>query len=235
MSWRSGGKLVTSRYSTCSRGGPRSPSTPSSKTATATSSPNASATSGCSSPDEAVGDGRRAPRVQERLVRRPELRGVDAGGREQRLDHALGLEEPGPVACEHARHARRLVGQLLGAAQEHVADLEQRNAAASPIARLRARRVQEPREDERPHRRPLGAHRVLELDEVAAAGRPDASRRRSGTPMSHSVSVAASERPAPRSTSTTMPAQPLVVAQPAAAGMAAGHRGRHALDARRSA
>ena len=140
----------------------------------------------------------------------------------------LASKKPAPSPASTPATRARLVGQLLGAAQEHVADLEHRNAGR-PHRQIRAGGVQEPGEDERPHRRPLDAHRVLEHDEVSAAvirSEPEA--------VGH-AHVPQRERRGLREAGATQrvddqPAQQLVIAEPAPAGMAAGHRGGDALD-----
>ena len=178
---------------------------------------------------EPVGDGRRPPGMEERLRGGPEL-GFDAGRCQQRLDHALGLEEPCPLAGQHARHAGRLLRQLLRTGQEHVADLEHpdaRNAHCQVVPG----RVQKSREDERSHRGPLRAHGVLELDEI-----PARVVGRQPQPVGHARVPERDRRglrkPRPAQDVDHQPPQHLVVAEPAAAGVAARQLCGHALDAR---
>src|SRR5262249_3168262 len=98
-------------------------------------------------------DGPRHARVQKALLR---ARGDDleghAQGAEEPLADALGvgevdgpsgLEPAGALAAEDAGREERLVGELLAALEEHVADLEETNVglAEGQIARERSEKV----------------------------------------------------------------------------------------------
>src|SRR6476620_8391506 len=201
MSWRSGGKLVTSRYSTCSRGGPRSPSTPSSKTATATSSPNASATSGCSSPTKpsATAAARPGWRNGSSAGRNSGASTRAAASRASTTPLASKKPAPSPASTPATRD-----GWSGSFSEPRRNTWPTSNIAAPgvPTARLVRAECRSPGKTSvriAVHSTLIGFWSTTR----SRRGSSGASRRRSGTLMSHNVSVAASERPAPRSASTT--------------------------------
>ena len=135
---------------------------------------------------------RTRPTACPRRAARGRAPGEDAGGQHRLVGELV----------------HRALGDALAAAQEHAADLEQRDvgAAEALVARDRGDQV---RQQRRPHHRLIDAHRVAQRDRLRAAiaspARP-ARRcaRRTGTPK-----VIASARPAAASAARARSARSL--------------------------